>query len=58
MLVNIDIYICKMFTLYSQPLSDVISVHSWDYNKYTDDTELFKSAPPNQFNTVQSCIET
>ena len=29
-----------LFTLYSQPLSDVISVHICDYHKYTDDTEL------------------
>ena len=32
-----------LFTLYSQPLSDVISVHNCDYHKYTDDTELSKS---------------
>ena len=45
-----------MFTLYSQPLSDVISVHNCDYHKYTDDTELSNSAPPDQFLSVQSCI--
>ena len=47
-----------LFTLYSQPLSDVISVHNCDYHKYADDTELSKSAPPDQFLSVQSCIQT
>ena len=41
-----------LFALYSQPLSDVISIHSCDYYKYTDDTELSKSAPPDQFASV------
>ena len=27
-----------LFTLYSQPLSDVIACHSCDYDKYADDT--------------------
>ena len=48
-----------LFTLYSQPLSDVISVHDCDYhNKYADDTELSKGASPDQFDSVQSCIQT
>ena len=33
-----------LFTLYSQPLSDVISVHNCDYLKNANDTELSKSA--------------
>ena len=36
----------------------MISVHNCDYYKYADDTELSKSAPPDQFLSVQSCIET
>ena len=40
-------------TLYSQPLSDVISVHNCDYHKYADDTELSKRAPPDRFTSVQ-----
>ena len=47
-----------LFTLYSQPLSDVISVHNCDYHKYADDTELSKGAPLDQFLSVQSCIQT
>ena len=47
-----------LFTLYSQPLSDVISVCDCDYHKYADDTELSKGASPDQFNSVQSCIQT
>ena len=42
----------SMFTLYSQPLSDVISVHNCDYYKYANDTELSKCAPPDQFASV------
>ena len=44
--------------MYSQPLSDVISAHNCDYHKYADDTEQSKSAPPDQFLSVQSCIQT
>ena len=47
-----------MFTLYSQPLLDVISDHDCDYHKHADDTELSKDASPDQFDSVQSCIQT
>ena len=43
-----------LFTLYSQPLSDVTSCHSWDYHKYADDTEISDSAPPGDFTSSQS----
>ena len=46
-----------LFTVYFQLLSDVISVHICDYHKY-DDTELSKSAQPDHFVYVQSCIQT
>ena len=36
----------------------MISVHNCDYHKYADDTELSKIAPPDQFLSVQSCIQT
>ena len=32
-----------LFTLYSQPLSDVIACHSCDYHKNADDTEISDS---------------
>ena len=34
----------------------MISAHNCDYRKYADDTELSKSAQPNQFTAVLSCI--
>ena len=49
-----------LFSLYSQPLSDVISSHGCQYRKYADDTELSKSASPDSISTVthtvQSCV--
>ena len=47
-----------LFTLYSQPLSDLISAHGSDFHKYADDTELLRSAPPNEFCSVQTSIQT
>ena len=47
-----------LFTLYSQPLSDVISDYGCDYHKYADNTELSKDASPDQFDSVQPCIQT
>ena len=47
-----------LFTLYSQPLPDVIACHSCDYHKYADDTELFDSAPPSDFASAQSNIQS
>ena len=47
-----------LFTLYSQPLSDVIACHSCDYQKYADDTETSDSAPPGDFASAQSNIQS
>ena len=47
-----------MSTLYSQPLSDVISDHDCDYHKYADDIELSKGVSSDQFDSVQSFIQT
>ena len=38
-----------LFTLYSQPLSDVIVSHHCDYHQYADDTELSDNAQTSQF---------
>ena len=47
-----------LFTLYSQPLSDVIARHSCDYHKYADDAEISNSAPPSDFTSAQSNIQS
>ena len=36
----------------------MISDHDYDYHKYADDTELSKGTSPDQFDSVQSCIQT
>ena len=46
------------FTLYSQPLLDVISAHGCDFYKYADDTELSQCAPPDEFCSVRGGIQT
>ena len=46
------------FTLYSQPLSDVISAHGCDFHKHADDAEVSQSAPPDEFCSVQTGIQT
>ena len=47
-----------LFTLYSQPLPDVISRHGCDYHKYADDTDISDSAQPSDFTSAQSNIQT
>ena len=49
-----------LFTLYSQPLSDLICRHEYHYHKYADDTQLSKGAPTDQFLLcdIQTCIES
>ena len=47
-----------LFTLYSQPLSDVISCHSCDYHNYADDTEISDNAPPSDFTSTQSNFQS
>ena len=49
-----------LFTLYSQPLSDVISQHNCSFHKYADDTELSKSCLVEDLEcaklSIQECI--
>ncbi|MGB5557614.1 MAG: reverse transcriptase family protein, partial [Paracoccaceae bacterium] len=47
-----------LFTLYSQPLSEVIEKHDCDFQKYADDTELSKSSAVDEFPSVQTDIKT
>ena len=47
-----------LFTLYSQPLSDGIACDSCGYHKYSDDTEIPDSAPPSDFTSAQSNIQS
>ena len=47
-----------LFTLYSQPLSDVIACHTCHYHKYGDETEISDSAPPSDFTSAQSSIQS
>ena len=37
---------------------DVIACHSCDYHKYADDTEISDSAPPSDFTSAQSNIQS
>ena len=41
-----------LFTLYTQPLSNIIQKHQSDYHKYADDTELQKAALPSDFSQI------
>merc|ERR1712121_49758 len=49
-----------LFTLYAQPLSDIVQCHSLSYHMYADDTQLYESAEPNNtsclFSNLQSCV--
>ena len=47
-----------LFTLYSQPLSDVIQTHNCSFHKYADDTEIAKGAPPVSFPSVQASVQS
>ena len=50
-----------LFSLYGQPLSDILERHECQYHKYADDTELSRSGPPNDFTgtvkEVQNCVK-
>ena len=49
-----------LFTLYSQPLSDIIKQNLCAFHKYADDTEISQSATPREFaraeDSIQSCV--
>ena len=45
-----------LFTLYSQPLSDVISTHNLQFHKYADDTEISSHSKPKTFSMAVSSL--
>ena len=47
-----------LFTLYSQPLSDIISSHDLQYQKYADDTEISSSSKPDNFTEALDSLAT
>lgn len=50
-----------LYTMYTQPLGDVIKESNLNYHMYADDTQLYQSAYVDQIDTlagnVESCIE-
>ena len=47
-----------LFTLYTQPLSDVIILHDCSFHKYADDTEISKFSSPESFSSTQTSVQT
>ena len=47
-----------LFTMYTQPLSDILNQHKCDYHKFADDTLLSKRDVPRVFPLAVVCIET
>ena len=49
-----------LFSLYSQPLTEIINRHSFKYHAYNDDTQISKSVPlknvPDMLNDLNTCI--
>ena len=51
-----------LFTLYTQPLADNINDHSFNYQKFVDDTQLHSASQPGHFRSLiidlESCTES
>ena len=46
-----------LFTMYTQPLSDILNKNRCDYHKFADDTQLSKREVPSAFPLAVVCIE-
>ena len=46
-----------LFTLYTQPLSDIITQSRCNHHKFADDTKLRQSATPSDFHSLSRNIE-
>ena len=47
-----------LFTLYTQPLSDILNKNKCDYHKFADDTQLSKQEIPSNFPLAIQCVES
>ena len=47
-----------LYTMYTQPMGAIIKKHSMCYHMYADDTQVYKSAPPNDFPKLIHDFET
>ena len=46
-----------LFSLYIQPLSSLLNDHSFDFQKFADDTQLFKADSPANFSLLVKNVE-
>ena len=51
-----------LFTLYTQPLSDIISQSRCNHNKFADDTNFHQSSTPSDFHalihSIEQCVDS
>ena len=49
-----------LFSLYSQPLTEILNLHSFKYHACADNTQIYKSVPlknvPDMLNDLNTCI--
>ena len=46
-----------LFTLYSQPLSEILLSYNCQFHKYADDTEISHCSLPNNFKASKLCVQ-